>query len=558
MQETILSQKIKTRDISLSLSKFAKNNSIALKECDFTINHIDTYMNCNSIDDTHLYNEDIYEYYTNPDKLLNEHLKLHQIFTITAKKANKKTIKLDYSIDFSEYNIHPKLIISPKSNIPYQSYKQAEILLILVKEINKIKAKNKILIKIFDDNMIKNLKLFVKHLYANKFTKKIKITLFDGIDPLISRKSKTIYWYKEKDISNQVIDVEADEILVEYKKAIFGKTGFDCFGSIVENGNSDKNNTFTSEIDENSVKLIENDDKKVYKSKVKGFVHHANNLLSVDNRVNMRQLSRVQNAVTEEEDNNIEVHISQHDTNQDSVREGVSLQSEIINITGHVGANSTLEALSLKIDGATHKTSVQYAKDAVINRHKGELHCNNAKINLLEGGIVHASNVEVEASLGGAIYAENVTVNLVKNNLKIYASNSITIKLVTGEDNIFKINYKDVPIVINKIKYLDEEINKLRDKLVTAKRHQLDKVDGIQSNIRSIRNKQKDIRQNVINAKIIIEKPLKGLNTIIFTTHLDDEIEFKTDARLYKPFYIELTQHKLTLYPVNKSIKLKS
>ena len=63
---------------------------------------------------------------------------------------------------------------------------------------------------------------------------------------------------------------------------------------------------------------------------------------------------------------------------------------------------------------------------------------------------------------GGTIYAENVTVDHVKNNLKIYASNSITIKHVSGEDNFFKINYKDIPTLNSKYNFIEKEIELLR------------------------------------------------------------------------------------------------
>jgi hypothetical protein len=558
MQNTVLAKKIKTKDIKLSLQKYASQNAISIKQCDFSLLHIDTYMHSIADDDFQLYNSDIHQLYTNESKMRNQHIRLHQIYTINAKKLVNNILQLDYSVEFDEYNVHPKLIISPKSTIPYKTHKPKEILLLLLKEINKIKAKNNILVKIFDNTMNKNLKSFVSYLYAGKFKKKIKLSLFDGLNPTISRQSKLIMWYKEKNQNHQVIEVEAGELILEYKKGIFGQNGFNAFGEVIDSGYAQNRDDFEYDIDENSIEIVENKDKKMYKSKIKGFVHFSNNLLSIDNKVRMRNLSRIQTSVTENEDNNIEVHVAQHNTDEDSIGEGVKLQSEVVHITGHVGAKSVLEALDLRIDGATHKTSLQYAKDAVINRHKGTLRCNNAKINLLEGGTVHGSNVEIHTSLGGAVYAENVIINVVKSHLKVYASNSITIKLVTGEDNIFKISYKNVPVVMKKLHYLEQEVEELKYQLEGATKHTASEIPILKQKIKETRLKQDDIKNNVKKAQITIEKPLRGLNTIIFTLDSGDEVVYKTDPILYKPFYIEVNNYNLTLHPVHKTISLES
>ena len=557
MENKAPAKKTKTKDIATALKKYAIDNNLSLKECDFTINKVDTYMHSTADDDYKLYNEDINHIYEDEDRMVNEHIKLHQVYTITITQLIKSVIKLNYSIKFDQYSVHPKLIITPDSYIPYNSYKPSEILLYLVKEVNKIKAKNNILIKLFDENMIKNLKAFTKHLYSKKFTKKVQISLFNGIDPKIYRTSKLVKWYEEKSLNRQIIEVDANEIIVEYKKAIFGKNGFDSFGEIIKSGSGHNTDDCQADIDEETIKIIENNDKKLYKSKVKGFVNFSNNILRIDNKIRMRKLSRIESIVAKDEDNNIEVHIEQHDTNTDSIGEGVQLQSEVIHVTGHVGAKSVLEALNLQIDGATHQSSVQYAKDAEINRHKGTLRSNTAKIKLLEGGEVHASKVEIEVALGGSIHAEDVTINQVKNHVKVYASNSINIKSVTGEDNIFKINYRDVPVLTNKLSYLDKEIQELKLELESASKHTKSQIPILKQKIKDIRHIQDKIRDTAKYAKISIEKPLKGLNTIIFTLNTGDEIVYKTDAVMYKPFYIDVNNDKLTLHPVNKTISLK-
>lgn len=398
MSETV---QVRTRNIKKAMREYISENKIALSECDFTINSVETYVKDVMNDKFRLSNEDLNLQYSDKNKILNEHVEFRQIYNISINKMAKRDLILNYSIDFGEHSDHPKIIIDPDSEIPYKSYQPKELYLLIFQEINKIKAENSILINLFDDPMIKNLKAFVNHLYAGKFTKRIRLPLFDGIEPEVTTESKLIMWFQENNKNNQVIEVEEGEVLIEFIKPRFGKNGLNAFGEELSNILGKNKEDLECDIDKESIEIVEDDTKKLYKSKKKGYINYTKNYLSVSNRINILELSRHNNSVASGEKNNIEVLISQNDSSKDSIGEGVTLVSETIHVRGHVGAKSILEAVNLKIDGATHKDSTQYARFANINRHKGTLSCNNAKISVLEGGEVHATNVDVETSLGG-------------------------------------------------------------------------------------------------------------------------------------------------------------
>jgi len=552
------SKKIRTKNIANSVSKFAAENLLKPDEYTFTVNAVETQIRTISDDDFVVYKEDIHNYYNDTSKLIDEHVRFKQVYTITMKKETKPRIKLNYEIKYSDNNISPSIILFPDSTIPYKKYKAKDIYMLLLKELNNIKAQKKILIKIFDNNMKSKLKAFVKHLYQGKFVKKIRLPLFDGISPEVTRTSKLIYHYLEKEKTSQVIEVEIDEILVEFVKPIFGKNGLNAFGEIISNNHETNKDDLHVEIDKETIEIIENDKRKLYKSKTKGFIHLDEKRFYIDNKIKMKRLSRIQDKVAKDEDNNIEVIIEQNDTNIDSLGEGVELTSETIHIKGHVGAKTKLEATNLVIDGATHGDSFQEAKFAEINRHKGKLRCHSAKIKLLEGGEVHATNVEIEAALGGSIYAENVTIGNVKNNLKVYASNSITIKRVSGEDNLFKINYVDISTLKAKYNFITKEIDDLKFKLEGAMKHSKELVKPIRDKIKILKESQVKIENSVKNAKITFVEPLHGLNTIIFTIDKDEELIYKTEAKRYDPFYLVETETSITLHPTNKKISLNS
>ncbi|MEK6658738.1 MAG: flagellar assembly protein A [Campylobacterota bacterium] len=554
----LLTKKFKTKNISATIDKFAAENDSSPLEFSYTINNIDTYIKTISNDSFILYNEDTNNYYGNHDKMIDEHVQIKQMFIITVKKEPKNIIKLVYSIDFSDDKTMPAIILHPESQIPYKKYQPKEIYILLLKEFSNIKAINNILINIFDEQMKEKLKAFVKYLYNGKFVNKIKIPLFTGIKVELRKSSKLIMRFLEKETTHQIIEVDAGEVLVDYIKPVFGKNGFNAFGDIVDNAGLKNKEDLKCNIDKKSIEIFENDERKSYKSRVKGYVHFDKENFYIDNKIKMQRLSRVQSSVAKEEDNNIEVVISQSDTTLDSLGEGVQLTSETIHIQGHIGAKSSLRAVNLTIDGATHKDSIQEAKFATINRHKGKLRCHDAKIKLLEGGEVHATNVEVENSLGGVIYAENVTIGRIKNNLKIYASNSINIKHVGGEDNLFKISYKDIPTLISKYDFISHEIEDLKYKLEGVSKHTPSEVPVIKKQIGELREQQNKIINSVEHAKITINEPLKGLNTITFTLTNGEELTYKTDAKAYEPFYLVMSENSITLHPTNKKISLES
>ena len=545
---------IKTKSILESMKMYAADNNTTVQECDFSINSVDTYIKESATDEFILISKENLALYTDKDRILNEHIEFNQVYTITAKKRKSSSFELNYEVLLGENATHPKILIRSDSKIPYKKHSPKEILMRLFTEFNKIKAYNAILINIFDEEMKKNLKAFIKHIYAGKFVKGVKLPLFTGIEAVVTRESKLVYWFKEKNQENQIIEVEDNELLIEFKKPIFGKNGFNAYGREVNGGYGKNKDDLQATIDKDSIKIEENENSKLYKSRRKGYLHFDGNSLSIDNKIRMAKISRNQTSLASQEENNVEVMISQNDTTKDSIGEGVELISETIHINGHVGAKSILEAINLKIDGATHQDSKQYAKYAQINRHKGTLRCHEAEIKLLEGGEVHASKVDIEACLGGSIYAQYITIGLVKSNLKVYASNSITVKLVSGEDNLFKISYRDIPILKSKIKLINADIENLKFKLEEAGRHSQSKVPHIKKEIASLKNEQKSIENSYMNAKISIEKPLNGLNNIVFVIDDENEIKFKTDTLAYTPFYLEIEEDKITLIPTNKSI----
>jgi len=548
---------IKTKNIKKALKYFATTNLIPLSECDYEIIQIKTLFKNNAMQDFQYFNKEQLKLFT-AEKLINEHIEFSQIYIINAKQKATQEINLVYSINLGKHATKPKIILSPNSTIPYKLYKPEELLKLLYKEFNKIKAFHGILITLFDDSMKKALKSFIKYISTKKFTKKITIPLFDGIDPIVAKESQTIFLFQQKRNKGMIIEVQADELLIKYIKPHYGRNGFNAFGKIIDDVYTIHNERLTIEVDPKSIRIEEDENTKCYYSKVKGYVHYDGHYLAVDNRLRLQEISRYKHILDSySEENNIDIIITQNDINEDSIGEGVELVSESIEVEGFVGAKSKLQALKLTIKGATHQTSKQYAKFASINRHKGVLRCHEANIGLLEGGVVHASKVTIESSLGGEIYAEDVTIEHVKNNLKIYASNSITIRLVSGEDNLFEINYRKIPILQQRIQYIENEIADLKSKLKTIRDFKKDNnKENIQKEIDALKDEKKKIENSYKDASITIKEAFRGLNYIVFVIDQDHIIQYKTQNRFYEPFHLEIQNSTVTLFPPNISLPL--
>jgi hypothetical protein len=547
----------KTYNIEESVAAYAADNLIASSECDFIIKKVDTYIKSNATQSYELCAKENLKNFTDKEKIINEHISFKQQYTIVVMPKEEYDIVLQYTIDFSEFFTNAKLILSPSSKIHHKKYKPVELLKLLFQECNKIKAAHKILINIFDDDMKTTLKTFVKYIYAGKFVKKVAIPLFSGIEPIVARKSDLTLLFLEKEQKNELLEVDEDELLVIYQKPLFGKNGLNAFGEHISNEFSSNIKDLNAEVDLNSIRIEEDENYKKYYSKFQGYIHYDGKSLSVDNRVRLNEISRNKEIIEKQLNNNIEVIVSQNDTSRDSIKEGVDLVSETIHVDGFVGAKSRLEAVNLEIKGATHQDSEQFAKFATINRHKGVLRCHEANISLLEGGVVHATTAIVDSSLGGEIHAQDVTLSHVKNNLKVYASNSITVRLVSGEDNSFEINYKEVPVILSKIEFLEKNIEELKYQLSQAKMHSPQKEETLNKEIHALKAEIKEIEESYKNAKISIAQPFRGLNNIIFTINKDTQIKFKTEEKAYSDFYLEVNENIITLHPVEQSLTIE-
>ena len=549
---------ISTKNIQRTLKEFATEHHYKLSSLGFTLLGVQTYFKNYQNKSFVKFHDNYKEEYKNQDKLIDDHVEFIQLYKIKLHAKKEKELKLSYSLEKGEFSTYPMMVIHPDSELPIAQHSEMEMLKLLFNEINEIKASNKMMVNTFSSCMVKDLKAFVAKVYAQGFTQSSSILLFEGIDPEISEPSKVIYHYKEKSTKEKVVEVESAELVITYEKPIYGKAGLNAFGQRIFQGDVKNVAKLEYEIDKESIRVQESPTDIKYYSKKRGFVSVLNNTLSISNKIVVENIRRSEAKLTKKEENEVSVIISQTDVTRDGIGEGVELKSENVHVTGHMGAKSNIEAKSVIIDGATHHDAFVTARTAKINRHKGTLRCHKAEITSLEGGTIYATHVSVTAALGGTICAEHVTIKSLKHNLKVFASKSITVERILGEDNHFVIDYRKLPVLQSKLQFLVDEADELKWKYEDALKHSVEKRPAIKDELEKKNQEIEDIKLSHYSAVITIMAPINGLNTIEFAiAEKQSSLIYRTKvAKSFEPFSLRKTDDKVILEPVNISLDL--
>lgn len=549
---------VHSKNILLSIKEYAQQYNRPVEKLDFTLLGLQTYFKTCHLESFVKFHDDYKKEYTDSEKIIKDNVRFLQIYKIDIHPKKPTDINLIYRLELGEFTTHPVLILSPDSTLPVNELSPQEMLKKLYIEFNKIKAQNKMMVNLFSSCMLKGLKEFVQKLYKDGFSNEESILLFEGILPKLSQPSKVINHYEENHKHEKVAEVEESELIITYVKPIYGEAGLNALGHRISHGDTNNQAKIEYKIDEESINIQESKDEINYYSKKRGFVSTLKNTLTISNKIVVENINRVEKKLTKKEDNEVSIVISQTDVTKDGIGEGVELVSESIHITGHMGAKSSIEAKDVIIDGATHNSAFVTARSAKINRHKGTLRCHKAEINSLEGGTVYATNVTINAALGGQVCAEHVTIKSLKHNIKIFASKSITIERILGEDNHFVIDYRKLPTLQSKLHFLTEEYDELVWKYEDAKKHSLDKAAEFKSEMMRKESEVNDIKLSHYDAVVTIMAPIDGLNTIEFMIpEKQTSLIYRTkENKTFEPFSLHKSDDKIILQPVGISTEL--
>ncbi len=242
----------------------------------------------------------------------------------------------------------------------------------------------------------------------------------------------------------------------------------------------------------------------------------------------------------------------------DEIAQEEEIISESIHISGDVHQGSIIDSNQLLVSGTTHKGSTQFSKYADIHTHQGLLRCHEASIKFLDTGEVHATTVNIDTATSASIYAQDVSINNLGNDVKIYASNSITINSINGKNNHLSIDYTSIPILISKIELIAEDIKDLELSLYKARKdHSFLEVE-IETEITNLKKSLFKIKNSTKTAKISIKDIIKEINYINFKIDDTHNISCQTQKLQYSPFYLQYQEDTITLHPTQTSITKNS
>ena len=549
-----------TNKISQEITSFAKANKLRLSQVDFSILATQTYFKTKNQKEFQKYTLDIDRKFRNMDGVLQVKpmlklgISLNQMHKILIFPKKNKSVELEYQSNFSN-ELKPVIALSSNSKIAVSKDSIKTSFIMLKNEINKIKAKNFIIINFFDTSMNIKLKKIISNL--GKIKNLEQILLFDGIKPESSIPAKIEKIYEKGKEESRLFNVNENELILEYIKPKLGLSGINFKGKNLE-PKILQSIALEPKLDVNSIKAVVSRGEKIsYYTKKKGYVEFKDNFLSISNKVVINDVKMFEKNLSQAEANDVEIVVSQDDNTKDTIGEGVNLVSERVDVSGHTGKNTSIEGKYVNVEGSTHSLSSIKAKDVVVNRHKGKIYSNTAKVKNLEGGEIHSTLVEVQNALSGVISGVDVVVDNLKSKVKIYASNSITIKNLKGEDNILAINPQEVFVVMQIHKKNKEDIKDLKEKI------QINKKANKTSLNAPLKAQKNELEQSILARNeeskvgtIEIHGNVNGINLIEFQIN-DDKASFRTNDGMYPTFYIESEEDGFTLKPVGvKSAKL--
>ena len=469
---------IQTDNVSQELHNAAIKYSISTAMLDFILLNYSTLVKVeqNSSDWTEI-GLDEWSNYNKPETVLNPNFSVKQVYEIEIVKHKKE----DWNKD-----LHLHIMTNKEKNKISAIFKAGSKLVETERLFDKLKntihkqmIKAGMLIDLWEvdyGNILNEICTQVRIDKQYIIPKDIKFDIsicYPSVQPI---DSKLILHYEHKNDTkdNDRVDyskrgyvkaVEKDEVIIEYIKAKEGIPGRNCKGEFipVPPPKDDEKPEFNIS---NSIEVIENDSKIVYKAKRGGYVALKDNTYDILDEMQIDEVSfKKTGSIDAKVDSEVKLHIHENDAIKDAIGTGLEVEAEEVKVEGSVGSSSKIIGKKIFIGGQTHQTSEIYAEDVKINVHKGFLKADTAEITRLEAGRVEAKYVKVGQAIGGEIKAMDIKIGRLGANVKAYAVSSISIDNIFGDNSKLIIDATEIPIYKKEIIEAKDALSKIEKKI---------------------------------------------------------------------------------------------
>ncbi len=481
---------IESSDISKDLEDMATAHNMPVKELDFKIL---SYKTCYKKVDSPRYRElqEIErEKFFKEENILNPKLEIIQKLKVEIFKKNSSKFPIKIALGANKTLTKVVATIKRQDSVQYFDGLESEI----IAQLDKMKAKQKILLGFCDNSMRQEVKKLVSLIRVNKkIEENISFTVCQAYEPKKHVVGEIIYKYREKkEQKDQRVDhsnknfmhtVKEGDTIIEVLKPKMGRVGRDCRGELILLKEIELSQEKASVKVTDDIEVKEQDDKIFYIAKRSGFINEPNeNEFEIRDELVVDEVSfKTTGSIEAGDDKDIKINIEGKDEMSDAIGAGVHIETSEIKAQGNVGNGAVVKAKVIEIGGQTHQSSKLYGDEMSINLHKGYAEGESVSVDLLDGGKIVADIVHVKKASGGEIEAKEVYIQSVLSNVLVQASHHIELDKVEGEGNKFIIDARAQRGFKDKVEAIEAkilEVKKNREQITKKIRQYKTKINN--------------------------------------------------------------------------------
>ncbi|HIP60583.1 MAG TPA: DUF342 domain-containing protein [Campylobacterales bacterium] len=483
---------IESSDIAKDLEEIACAHHIEVRTLDYKIISYKTYYKKIGSPRYRELKEIDREKFFKKENILNPELEILQKLKVEVYKRNSSRFPIKIVIGGNKSLTKVVATIKMQEKVNYFDGLEREIL----SEIDKKKAKLKILLGCFDGDLRSEIKKLVSSIRVNKkIEKNVTIVLCQAYEMKKHTVGEIFYKFREKEEdSGQRVDhsnkgfmhtIKEGDVIIEVLQPKEGSVGRDCRGNLIALKEVELSNEIPEIKASEDIECKELEDKIVYIANRSGFINETKpNEFEISDEMIVNEVSfRTTGSIEAGSDKDIKIDIKCNDSMSDAIGAGVHIETSEVKAEGNVGNGAVVKAKVIEIGGQTHQSAKLYGGDVSVNLHKGFVDGENITIDLLDGGKVVGDVVRIKKASGGEIEAREVYIETVLSNVTVYASHYIELNKVEGTGNKFIIDAKAQ--------------RGFKEKVETIKAG----ISAVKSNMEKITKKIKQIKAKIYNEK---------------------------------------------------------
>ena len=483
---------IESSDIAKDLEEIACAHNIEVRTLDYKIISYKTYYKKIGSPRYRELKEIDREKFFKKENILNPELEILQKLKVEVYKRNSSRFPIKIAIGGNKSLTKVVATIKMQEEVNYFDGLEREIL----SEIDKKKAKLKILLGCFDGDLRSEIKKLVSSIRVNKkIEKNVTIVLCQAYEMKKHTVGEIFYKFREKEEdSGQRVDhsnkgfmhtIKEGDVIIEVLQPKEGSVGRDCRGNLIALKEVELSNEIPEIKASEDIECKELEDKIVYIANRSGFINETKpNEFEISDEMIVNEVSfRTTGSIEAGSDKDIKIDIKCNDSMSDAIGAGVHIETSEVKAEGNVGNGAVVKAKVIEIGGQTHQSAKLYGGDVSVNLHKGFVDGENITIDLLDGGKVVGDVVRIKKASGGEIEAREVYIETVLSNVTVYASHYIELNKVEGTGNKFIIDAKAQ--------------RGFKEKVETIKAG----ISAVKSNMEKITKKIKQIKAKIYNEK---------------------------------------------------------